>query len=147
MPEGSWGVCLSSRQQPVAFCSLCRWGGRASCWLSIPDTGWSLLLKAESSLVSLYPIVALSYLVICLSTLFEERRDGYNQEGRNMQLGGAVLSADGERYVSRVKGFPLLSDFLFCQSYPSDWALKSVQLLESLGCSSSSQVLCLSHCQ
>lgn len=78
------------------------------------DTEWSLLLKAESSLVSLYSVVALSYLVFCC-LLYSKRRDGYNQEGKNMQLGGTVLFAAGKRYVTRVKGFPLLSEFLFCE--------------------------------
>lgn len=63
---------------------------------------WSLLLKAESSLVSLYAVEALSYLVFCLSPLFKERRDGYSQEGRSMQLGGIVLSAAGEKGMFQV---------------------------------------------
>lgn len=53
---------------------LCRWGGQPSCWLSIVDTGSSLLLKAESALVSLYAIAALSYLEVCLSPLVKEKR-------------------------------------------------------------------------
>lgn len=106
---------MSSRQglqpHPAAFHSFII-AGWPPLWLFFLDAEWSLLLRAQSSLASLNPVVALCNLVSCMRHLFREEMDTTRKE----VLRSTVLHAAGKRYVTRVQDFPLLPEFLFCES-------------------------------
>lgn len=154
MPQGSCRVCLSSRQglqpQPVAFSSFIIAGqvGWPAFLLAL-CCGYWVVSVAEDWVITCFSVSCSSFELssVLLSPLFKEER--WIQPGRQEHAAGrhcSVCCWEKVCYESWRLSIAIWVSVLW-KACPSDWVPKSVLLLESLDCSSSSKVLCLGHCQ